>query len=41
MWLDIILHHGSQSTIENIDLELKAKKFVRKVNSSTKEVQKS
>ena len=41
MWLDIILHHGSQSAIENIDLQLKAKKFVRKVNSSTNEAQKS
>lgn len=41
MWLDIVLHYGIQSAIENIDLWLKAKKFVRKVNSSTKEAQKS
>lgn len=35
MWLDTVLHHGSQSDIETIDLQLKAKKLVRKVNTST------
>lgn len=33
--MDTVLHHGSQSHIETVDLWLKRKKSVRKVNTST------